>query len=99
MSLRHLLHLTLALVVGSLLWVAPPAGATQNPDYTAPPPSTVVTTPPPATAVKTAVAVTPVRTRLAITGNDATGTVILGVSLITVGAGVLVLRRRKAATL
>ena len=99
MSLRRSLHLTLALVVASLLWVATPAGATENPDYTAPPPSTVVTTPPPATKVKTAVAVTPVRTRLAITGSDTTAMVVLGASLVTVGAGVLVLRRRKVAAL
>ena len=99
MSLRRTLSLTLALVVGTLLWAAAPAGATENPDYTAPPPTSTVTTPPPATKVKTAVAVTPVRTRLAITGSDATGTVVLGASLITVGAGILVLRRRKAAAI
>ena len=99
MSLRRTLSLTLALVVGAVLLAASPAGGTENPDYTAPPPATVVTTPPPATEVKTAVAVAPLRTRLAITGSDATGTVVLGVSLITVGAGVLVLRRRKAAAL
>ena len=98
MSLRRTLPLTLALVLGSLLW-ATSAGATENPDYTAPPPTTVITTPPPVTKVKTAVAVTPVRTRLAITGTDATGTVVLGAGLITLGAGVLVLRRRKAAML
>lgn len=99
MSLRRTLSLTLALVVGSLLLAAAPASATENPDYTAPPPTTIVTTPAPAPKVKTAVAVTPVRTRLAITGSDATGTVVLGASLVTLGAGILVLRRRKAAAL
>lgn len=49
--------------------------------------------------VKTAVAVTPVRTRLfAITGSDA-ATTALGASLVAVGAGVLVPRRRKAAAI
>jgi LPXTG-motif cell wall-anchored protein len=98
MSLRRTLHLTLAIVVGALLWSATPAGATENPDYTAPPPTTVITTPPPVAKVKTAVAVTPLRTRLAITGSDATGTVILGAGLVALGAGVLVVRRRTAAS-
>jgi LPXTG-motif cell wall-anchored protein len=99
MSLRRTLFLTLALVVGSVVLATSPAGATENPDYTAPPPTSVVTTPAPATKVKTAVAVTPVRTRLAITGSDATGTAVLGVSLVALGAVVLVLRRRRVATL
>ncbi len=101
MSLSRTLSLTLALVIGSLLWATSPARATENPDYTAPPPTTIVTTPPPTatTTVKTAVAVTPVRTRLAITGSDAAGTVVLGAGLVALGAGVLVLRRRKAAAL
>lgn len=100
MSLRRTLSLTVALVVASLMWAASPAGATENPDYTAPPPTTVVTTPQPTTTgVKTAVAVTPVRTRLAITGSDATGTVVVGVSLVALGAGVMVIRRRKLAAL
>lgn len=99
MSIRRLLALTLALVVASLLWVAPPAGATENPDYTAPPPTTIVTTPAPPAAVKTAVAVTPVRTRLAITGSDATTTAVVGASLVALGAGVLAVRRRRSAAL
>lgn len=101
---RRTLHVTLAVLVGALLWVAAgasPAGATDNPDYTAPPPTTVVTTPAPAaeTKVKTAVAVAPLRTSLAITGSDATGTAVLGAGLVAAGAGILVLRRRKAATI
>src|SRR6476661_5910108 len=100
MSLRRPLSLTVALVLAGLLWASSPAGATENPDYTVPPPVSIVTTPPPATSsVKTAVAVTPVRTRLAITGSDATGTAVLGVGLVTIGAGTLVLRRRRAAAL
>lgn len=96
---RRTLHLTAALLIGGLFWAASgTAGATENPDYTAPPPTSVVTTPPPATKVKTAVAVAPVRTRLAITGTDSTGTVVVGVSLIALGAGTLVLRRRHAAS-
>lgn len=96
MSIRRLLQLSLAVVVAAGLWaVASPAGAVDNPDYTSPPPSTVVTTPPPAEQqVETAVQVAPVRDRLAITGSDATGTVVLGVTLVLIGAGVLVLRRR-----
>ena len=38
-------------------------------------------------------------TRLAITGSDASGTVALGAGLILAGGAVLVLRRRKAASL
>ncbi len=99
MSLPRMLSLTLALGVGALLLAASPAGAAENPDYTAPPPATVVTTPPPATSVKTAVAVTPARTSLAITGSDATGMAVLGAGLVAAGGGVLVVRRRKAAAL
>jgi LPXTG-motif cell wall-anchored protein len=99
MSLRRLLPLTLAVVLAALVSLASPASATENPDYTAPPPTTVVTTPQPATKVKTAVAVTPVRTRLAITGSDATDTVLIGVTLVAGGAALLAVRRRRAASL
>lgn len=100
MSWRRMFSFTLALVVGGLLWTGSPAHATTNPDYTAPPPTTVITTPTPTTQpVKTAVAVTPVRTRLAITGSDATGTAVIGASLVALGVGVLVIRRRRAAAL
>ena len=102
MVLRRCLQLTLALVVASVLWAsAGTAGATENPDYTAPPPTTVITTPPPVaqTKVKTAVSVRPLRTSLAITGSDESGTVVFGTTLVALGAGVLVLRRRRAATL
>ena len=100
MSLRRMLSSALVLVIAGLLWTSSPAGATENPDYTAPPPTTIVSTPTPTTSpVKTAVAVTPVRTRLAITGSDATGTVVVGVTLVALGAGVLVVRRRRAAAI
>lgn len=100
MTWRRIVQLTTALLVGGLLWAgagAGTAGATENPDYTAPPPTTVVSTPQPATKVKTAVAVRPVRTRLAITGSDQTGTVVVAVTMIGLGAGALVLRRRHVA--
>lgn len=98
MSLRRILRLTLAVAVGILLWsFASPAGAVENPDYTAVAPTTVVATPQPARKVTTAVRVAPVRTRLAITGSDATGTVVLGASLIGAGLGVMALRRRASA--
>ena len=99
MSLRRVLSMTVAVVLAALVSLAAPASATENPDYTAPPPTTVVTTPQPATKVKTAVAVTPLRTRLAITGSDATGTVVIGVVLIAGGAALLAVRRRRAASL
>jgi LPXTG-motif cell wall-anchored protein len=99
MSLRRMLSMTLALLLAGLLWAGSPAGATENPDYTAVPPTSAVTTPPPAQKVHTAVAVTPIRTRLAITGSDATGTALVGAALVAVGAAVLVARRRRAAAL
>ena len=99
MSLRRVLSMTVAVVLAALVAPAAPASATENPDYTAPPPTTVVTTPQPATKVKTAVAVTPLRTRLAITGSDATGTVVIGVVLIAGGAALLAVRRRRVASL
>jgi LPXTG-motif cell wall-anchored protein len=99
MSLRRMLSSIVALLLASLLWVASPAGATENPDYTAVPPTSTVTTPAPPARVKTAVAVTPIRTRLAITGSDAAETAALGALLVAGGAGILVVRRRRAATL
>ena len=96
---RRTLQLVLAVLAGALLWVAAgtsPAGATDNPDYTAPPPTTVVSTPAPPSPAKTAVA-KPLRTSLPITGSDATGTVVIASGLIALGACALVLRRRSAA--
>lgn len=104
MTFRRVLQLSLALLFGSLaLAVASPAGAVDNPDYTAPPPTTVITTPPtePETAsrreVATAVAVSPVRSQMAITGSDVAQLAALGTGLVVVGAVVLVARRRTPA--
>jgi LPXTG-motif cell wall-anchored protein len=86
-----------ALVLGS------PAGALDNPDYTVPPPATVITTPPPTApttpAVQTAVRREAVRTRLAITGSSANFAAALGATLVGLGAAALVLRRRRGAEL
>ena len=100
MSLRRGLLLVVSVLVGALLWTAAgaaPAGAAENPDYTVPPPSTVVTSPPPTTGVKTAVKVQQVRTRLAITGSDDTDAALVGAGLVVAGAGLLVVRRRRLA--
>ena len=98
MSLRRVLSFLTASVVGGLFLLAPSsAGAVDNPDYTAPPPTTVVTTPAPASKVTTAVAASPERTSLAITGSDAVTTAVIGVSLLAGGAVVLAVRRRVAA--
>ena len=99
MSLRRIAAplvtlLGLTVFVLALLGVASPAGALDNPDYTAPPPTTPVTSPKPPPPVETAVNAAPVRTRLAITGSDATGLAIVGGSCVAIGAGLLVVRRR-----
>jgi LPXTG-motif cell wall-anchored protein len=95
MSTPRILGLVLALLLGAAVLAAgSPAGAVDNPNYTAPPPTTPVTSPVPAKKVETAVNAAPVRTRLAITGSDATGLAVLGGSLLLVGAGVLAVRRR-----
>lgn len=103
MSLRRVLSLLLAAVLGiAVLAGASPAGAVDNPTYTAPPPATTITSPGPTTTVPeeevvTAVKVEAARTRLAITGSDATGLAVLGGALLLAGAGVLALRRRANA--
>ncbi|MGI8755620.1 MAG: LPXTG cell wall anchor domain-containing protein, partial [Acidimicrobiales bacterium] len=108
MRTRLLTPLAAALLVAcAVLALVSPAGAVENPDYTAPPPSTVVTpappsgTDPPASQpvrnVSTAVAVRPVRTQLAITGSDVTQTAAIGAALLAVGAVLLVVRRRAPA--
>jgi LPXTG-motif cell wall-anchored protein len=95
MSMRRIASLLLAVLIGAaVLGGAAPAGAVDNPNYTAPPPTTPVTSPQPARQVETAVTAAPVRTRLAITGSDATGLALLGGSLLLGGAAVLALRRR-----
>lgn len=95
MSLRRTVLLTIALALTAVCWSATPAGAVDNPDYTSPPPSTVVTTPVPARQVETAVNVAPARTRLAITGSEVTGPVVVALGLIAVGTGALVVRKRR----
>lgn len=101
MSLRRNLLLALAVALGSLLWLgAAPAGATSNPDYTAVPPTAVVTTPPPArpaAKASTAAEASTARTSLAITGSDASTAAVLGLGLVAAGAAVLVIRRRQLA--
>ena len=76
------------------------AGAVDNPAYTSPPPSTVITTPPsvvPVQRVATAVTVRPVRSQLAITGSDVGQTALVGGVLLFAGVAVLVVRRRTSA--
>ena len=87
-----------AVLIAGLLLVAAPAGAVDNPDYTVPPSTTVVRTevsPRSVQRVATAVTVRPVRSRLAITGADVGQTAAIGATLVLVGAGVLVVRRRR----
>ncbi|MBX3284949.1 MAG: LPXTG cell wall anchor domain-containing protein [Actinobacteria bacterium] len=97
MTIRRSLQVFLALVVAVVaLGLAQPAGAVDNPDYTAPPPSTVVqsTTPAPVQQVQTAAAVPD---RLAITGSDSAQLAVIGAVLVAGGAVVLVARRRVTA--
>ncbi|HEX2575986.1 MAG TPA: LPXTG cell wall anchor domain-containing protein [Aquihabitans sp.] len=97
MTLRRSVQFALALVVASVaLAFGSAAGAVDNPDYTAPPPTSVVSnsTPP---AVRESVAATPAaRERLAITGSDATQMAVVGGLLVAGGAATLGLRRRHA---
>ena len=98
MSLRRTIQFALAVVVASMaLAFGTAAGAVDNPDYTAPPPSSVVrhSTPPAIRQVSKAVA--PSRQRLAITGSDSAQFALIGGLLVAGGAGTLVLRRRSAA--
>ena len=100
MRSARLLTLLLGTLLLGALALARPAGAVGNPDYTVPPPATVVTTPTPeaTTEVVTAVKARPVRTRLALTGSDATSAALVGATLVAAGGGILVLRRRRVAT-
>lgn len=105
MRLRPILRVAFGLLIGlAALFVANPAGALQNPDYTAPPPPSAVSTPPSPQPVRqpeqstqrevtTAVRV-PLRSRMAITGSDVTQTAVIGAVLVGLGAVVLVARRR-----
>ncbi len=97
MSLRRSLQFALALVVASVaLAFGSAAGAVDNPDYTVPPPSSVVSNETPR-AIRQSVAATPAaRERLAITGSDATQLAVVGGILVAGGAATLGLRRRHA---
>ena len=101
---RTLEALLAATVVGAVLFIGSAAGAVDNPDYTAPPPSSVPSTTPTSTQpqqarrVETAVSVTPVRSRLAITGSDVGQLAVIGSGLVLAGGVVLVLRRRRPLT-
>ena len=102
---RSFQALLAATVVGALLFLGSAAGAVDNPDYTAPPPTTPSTTTTPSVSqtvaqpkhVETAVAVTPVRSRLAITGSDVGQTAAVGAGLVLVGGVLLAARRRRPA--
>jgi LPXTG-motif cell wall-anchored protein len=96
MAIRRSLQVFVAVVVAvAALALANPAGAVDNPGYTAPPPSSVVqtSTPAPLRQVQTAAA----PQRLAITGSDSLQLAVLGALLIVGGAGALVARRRATA--
>lgn len=97
MSMRRTLRFAPALVVASVaLAFGTAAGAVDNPDYTAPPPTSVVTNSGPTTVARPAT--TPAaRNRLAITGSDMSQLVLVGGVLVAGGAGTMVLRRRAAA--
>ena len=106
MSLRRSLTFVFALAVAALaLGIATPAGAVDNPDYTAPAPTTVVptsvqaettpeTTP---QAVKQTTAVPAANQRLAITGSDAAQMAVVGVALLGAGGAIMAVRRRVSA--
>lgn len=102
MSLRRSFTLAFALAVAALAFgFASPAGAVDNPDYTAPVPSTTVpvsvvaeTTPP---AVQKTTAVPAANQRLAITGADSAQLAMFGVVLLAGGGITLAARRRITA--
>ena len=92
--------IVLAALLGAVVLGSATAGAVDNPAYTSPPPSTVITTPPsvvPVQRVATAVTVRPVRSQLAITGSDVGQTALVGGVLLFAGVAVLVVRRRTSA--
>lgn len=80
----------LALVAGS------GAQAQENPDYTAPAPTVVVTSPP-VNNISSTPAAQSGATPLALTGTDAIQLVVAGAVLLGGGAGLLAVRRRTAA--
>ena len=99
--MRRTLQFALALAVASVaLAFGTAAGAggagPDNPDYTAPPPTSVVRNSVPTTVAQPATT-PPARNRLAITGSDMSQLVLVGGVLVAGGAGTMVLRRRSAA--
>lgn len=104
MTVRRTLQLALVLVVAAFtLSMGAAAGAVENSDYTAPPPSTPVTDPPTEVASLRAnrtaavpAAAAPSNQRLAITGSETTQLLVIGTLLVAGGAGLMVARRRTA---
>ncbi len=110
MSFRLVSRAAVALLLTVLTFgFAGQAGAASNPDYTVPPPPTVVSTPQPPSivsprvpavqreVVETAVTSRPVRSSMPITGSDVGPLLVLGLGLGAAGVGLLVLRRRFSA--
>lgn len=110
MTVRRTLKTALLLLVAAFtITVGSVAGAVENPDYTAPPPSTPVTVLPakidavrarPAVAAssdKSVANASEANQRLAITGSETTQLVAIGALLVAGGASLLIVRRRAAA--
>lgn len=101
MSLRRSLSVLTALAVAILATLAlgfsSPAGAADNPDYTAPAPTTVVVTPTEPAQPQAVRAAAPTAQRLAITGSDSAQLAVVGGVLLLGGAAILVARKRVAA--
>ena len=102
MTVRRTLRSALVLLVAAFtLSLGSVAGAVDNPDYTAPSPSTpvrVVPTRVAAVRAKPAVAdpAKAANQRLAITGSETLQLVVVGAVLLVGGAGLMVVRRRSA---
>lgn len=98
---RTLQILVVTVISAVTLAVGSVAGAIDNPDYTAPPPTTPVTQALP-TVVQTArqtprTPAVPVssRPRMPVTGSDLVQLLAMGAALVVGGAGILTLRRRQ----
>lgn len=104
MIVRRTLQTALVLLLAAFtLTLGSAAGAVENPDYTAPPPSTPITVLParadtaraqPAVAAPSNQGAA--NQRLAITGSETTQLVVVGALLVAGGAGLMVVRRRTA---
>lgn len=106
MTVRRPLQLALVLLVAAFtLSMGTAAGAVENPDYTAPPPSTPVTDPPTQVATLRAnraaaspvAAAAPSNQRLAITGSETAQLLVIGALLVAGGATLMAVRRRTAS--